>query len=126
MRSAWLLTIAAALATWHQVWIDCGSVAGKRLADAKQALRAAWADAAKAGPCVLVLDRLHLLTPKPLEGPHAGSPADVQASVLADVVDDLMTAQALSQAEAAALAEDGVAALCKCEGALRASTPFMQ
>lgn len=68
--------------------------------DVKLALSTAWAEAQRCAPSVLVLDRLHLLAPKALEGPHAGSPADTQAWVIADHIDDLITRQGLVQVEA--------------------------
>ncbi len=97
-----------------QVWLDCAALVGKRLTDVKSALRSAWQEAASSAPSVLVLDRLHLLVPKPMEGPHAGSPADTQASILADLLDDLMTQQALMAQEAHDTAADCCQWLCTC------------
>jgi hypothetical protein len=95
-----------------QVWLECKDLVGRRLADVKAALRDAWATAARHSPAVVVLDNLHVLCPKAAEGPHAGSPADLQAWLIADVIDELVTSQRRAAADArrAALAWSAMSA----------------
>ena len=77
----------------HTTWVDCAALRHQKLATVKKRLRAAWQDAACHAPAIIVFDDLDALVPKPEEGPTVGSPADQQAWLIAEELDDIMTQQ---------------------------------
>lgn len=84
----------------HVVWLDCNKLLNQRLGDVRKIIRDAFAEARAHAPAVLVMDDVHVIVPKPGDGPHAGSPADLQAWALAEVIDDLICDAARCSAEA--------------------------
>ena len=80
----------------HTVWVDCVALRGAKMEALQARLAAAWEEARRHAPSLLVLDNVDAVAPAVEGGDGGGSAADAQsAEIAAFIVDQLQAARSV-------------------------------